>query len=46
MNGIAPAKAGALRAYLSALGFQVNSGGAVFRQHFNEVSWRYYFTVA
>jgi len=24
-------------AYLSALGFQVNSGEAVFRQYFNEV---------
>jgi hypothetical protein len=46
MNGIAPAKAGALRAYLSALGFQVNSGQAVFRQYFNEVGWRYYFTVS
>jgi len=46
MNGIAPAKAGALRACLSALGFQVNSGEAVFRQYFNEVGWRYYFTVS
>jgi hypothetical protein len=46
MNGIALAKAGALRACLSALGFQVNSGEAVFRQYFNEVDLRYYFTVS
>jgi hypothetical protein len=45
MNGIAPAKAGALGAYLSALGSRVNSGEAVFRQYFKEVHRRYYFTV-
>src|ERR1700722_4113235 len=44
MNGIAPTKAGALRAYLSALGSSVNSGEAAFRHYFNEVHWRYYFT--
>jgi hypothetical protein len=37
MNGIAPAKAGALRAYLSALGSWVNSGEAVFQHYFNGV---------
>src|ERR1700730_11258489 len=45
MNGIAPAKAGALRAYLSALGSWVNSGETVFRHYFNEVDMRYYLTV-
>src|ERR1700751_1832654 len=45
MNGIGPAKAGGLRAYLSVLGSRVNSGEAVFRQYFKGVQWRYYFTV-